>query len=134
MWNAAYVRVIPKVKTPESCDQLTPILITPNLAKVAEGFIYHSLLEQIAAAIDPYQYGCIRGSSTSIYLVQMYHLIVQWLESSNSTVDLFLADYRKAFDLIKHMTALTNLKEMGAKTQISLSQMLCFQLFPLQQS
>ena len=102
MWKAAYVRVIPKVKTPESCDQLRPISITPNLAKVAEGFIYHSLLEQIAHAIDPYQYGCIRGSSTSINLVRMYHLIVQWLDTSNSTVDLFLAEYRKSFDLIKH--------------------------------
>ena len=50
----------------------------------------------------------------------MYHSIVQWLDTSNSTVDLFLADYRKAFDLIKHKTALTNLKEMGAKTQILL--------------
>ena len=120
MWKAAYVRVIPKVKTPKSCDQLRPISITPNLAKLAEGFIYHSLLEQIPPSIDPYQYGCIRGSSTSIYLVRMYHLIVQWLNTSNSTADLFLADYRKAFDLIKHKTALTNLKEMGAKTQILL--------------
>ncbi|XP_065573801.1 uncharacterized protein LOC136035759 [Artemia franciscana] len=87
MWKAAYVRVIPKIMTPQYCDQLRPISITPNLAKVAEGFIYCSLLEQIAPAIDPYQYGCIRGSSTSIYLVRMYHLIVQWMDTSNSTVD-----------------------------------------------
>jgi hypothetical protein len=37
LWKAAYVRVIPKVKAPQSCDQLRPISITPNLAKVAEG-------------------------------------------------------------------------------------------------
>ena len=92
MWKAAYVRVIPKVKTPQSCDQLRPISITPNLAKVAEGFFYRSLLEEIAPAFDPYQYGCIRGSSTAIYLVRMYHLTVQWFDTSNSAVDLILAD------------------------------------------
>ena len=114
LWKAAYVRVIPKVKAPQSCDQLRPISITPNLAKVAEGFIHRALLQQIAPSIDTYQYGCIRGSSTAIYLVRMYHLIVEWLDSPNSVIDLLLADYRKAFDLIEHLIALKNLKEMGA--------------------
>ena len=79
------VLIIPKVKTPQSCDQLRPISITPNSAKVAESYIYRSLLQQIAPAIDPYQYGCIRGSRTAIYLVRMYHLIVKWLDIVLST-------------------------------------------------
>jgi hypothetical protein len=44
----------------------------------------------------------------------MYHLIVEWLDSPNSVIDLLLADYRKAFDLIEHLIALKDLKEMGA--------------------
>ena len=40
----------------------------------------------------------------------------------HSTVDLFLADYWKVFNLIKHITKLTNLKEIGDKTNTSISE------------
>jgi hypothetical protein len=53
-WKKAYVRVIPKVKGPKSCDQLRPISITPNLAKVTESFIYHKLLSQISPSWTPF--------------------------------------------------------------------------------
>ncbi|XP_065582576.1 uncharacterized protein LOC136041749 [Artemia franciscana] len=43
-WKRAYVRVIPKVRCPKSCDQLRPISITPNLSKVAETFIQFDFL------------------------------------------------------------------------------------------
>ena len=48
-----------------------------------------------------------------MYLFNLYHLIVQWLESWDAFVDLLLADYRKVLDLIKHLVAGTNLKRMG---------------------
>ena len=44
-----------------SCDQLRPISITPNLAKVAKGFIYRSLLQQIALLMDMYQYDAYKA-------------------------------------------------------------------------
>ncbi|XP_065574948.1 uncharacterized protein LOC136036574 [Artemia franciscana] len=68
-WKRAYVRVIPKVRCSKSCDR--PISITPNLSKVAETFIYRKLMSQVSAHLDPYQYGCLRGSSTTVYLVRI---------------------------------------------------------------
>ena len=68
-------------------------------------------------SIEPYQYGCIRGSSTAVYLVWMYYLIVKWLDTSNSIVYLLFVDCRKVFGLVIHLKALTNLTEMGAKNQ-----------------
>ena len=117
-WKRAYVRVIPKVKGPKTCDQLRPISITPNFAKVAESFIYRELLTDISPSLDPFQYGCLKGCSTSVYLVRLYHLVVEWLEFGSSFVDLLLVDYRKAFDLIKHPLAAQNLKSMGARKHI----------------
>ncbi|XP_065564321.1 uncharacterized protein LOC136029743 [Artemia franciscana] len=124
-WKRAYVRVIPKVRCPKSCDQLRPISITPNLSKVAESFIYRKLVSQVSAHLDPYQYGCLRGSSTTVYLVRMYHLIVEWLDRGSAIVDLLLVDYRKAFDLIRHSVAITNLRTMDS-TICSLSLVLDF--------
>ena len=75
-----YVRVIPKVKVPKSCDQLRPILITPNLFKVLELFIYRQLMSRVFPSLDSCHYGCLNESSTTVYIVIMYHLIVEWLE------------------------------------------------------
>ena len=107
----AYVRVAPKVKHPKSCDQLRPISITSNLAKVTESLVYRDLVSQVAESLDY----LIR-----VYLVRLYHLIVQWLKSEEALVDLLLVDYMKAFDLIKHLIAATNLKRMGARKHILL--------------
>ena len=50
----------------------------------------------------------------------MYHLIVEWLDRGSAIVDLLLVDYRKAFDLIRHSVAITNLRTMGAQKHILL--------------
>ena len=50
----------------------------------------------------------------------MYHLIVEWLDRGSAIVDLLLVDNRKAFDLIRHSVAITNLRTMGAQQHILL--------------
>ena len=110
--------MIPKKSPPKSCDDLRPILLTPCMAKVTETFVARLLMSDIEPNIDPFQYGCLSGSNTSVYLVRLYDDILSWLEKGKSFVDLALADYRKAFDLIKHIIALNNLSEMGAKSDL----------------
>ena len=87
---------------------------------MAETFIYRKLKSQVSAHLDPYQHGCLRSSSTTVYLVRMYHLIVEWLDRGTAIVNLLLVDYRKAFDLIRHSVAITNLRTMGAHKHILL--------------
>ena len=72
VWKKAYVRIIPKVTNPKSCDELRPISQTPCLAKVAETFIMRVLLDQIKGSIDQRQYGGLKDCNTSVYLVRMY--------------------------------------------------------------
>jgi hypothetical protein len=45
--------------------------------------------------------------------VRLYDAILSWLEKGKIFIDLALADYRKAFHLIKHIIALNNSSEMG---------------------
>ena len=47
-WKRVYVRVIPKVKSPKSCNQFRPISIDPTLSKVLETFIYRELISPIS--------------------------------------------------------------------------------------
>jgi len=77
-------------------------------------------MSQVSVHLDPYQYGCLRGSSTTVYLIRMYHLIVEWLDRGCASVDLFLKDYRKAFDAIRHSVAIINLRTMGTNNVILL--------------
>ena len=115
VWNKAYVRIIPKVTNPKSCDELRPISQTPCLAKVAETFIMRVLLDQIQGSIDQRQYSGLKDCNTSVYLVRMHDSLLKWVEKGHSFVDLGAIDFRKAFDLINHIVAALNLKLMGAK-------------------
>ena len=45
----------------------------------------------------------------------MFDCVLQWLEKGSCFVDIWAVDFRKAFDLICHLTAGMNLQEMGAK-------------------
>jgi len=89
------------------------ISVTLNLAKVTEYFTYREVLKQINPSLDPFQYGCLKGSSPTHYLVRRYRLITEWLDKGSTIVDVLLADYHKAFNLIPHIIALHNLKQMG---------------------
>ena len=114
-WKRAFVRVIPKTKTPKSCNELRPISITSTFAKVTESFILRELLKQTRENIDRYQYGGLKGCNTSIYLVRLVDIIFKWLDKGSTFIDLALADFRKAFDLICHLTAAKNMRAMGAQ-------------------
>ena len=104
----------------QSCDQLRHNSIPPNLSKATETFMYHELMSQVSPSLHPYQYGCMKGSSTTDYLVRMYHLIVEWLDRGSAIVNLLLVDYRKTFDLIRHFIAVTNVCVTVTNKHISL--------------
>ena len=45
----------------------------------------------------------------------MFDCELQWFEKGSCFVDICVVDFRKAFDLIHHLTAGMSLQEMGAK-------------------
>ena len=76
LWKRAYVRIIPKLKDLKSCEQIRPMSITPNLTKFTESLIYRELLTQINPSLDPFQYGCLKGSRPTHYPVRLNFMII----------------------------------------------------------
>ena len=111
LWKCANVIPINKVPRPTSINSdFRPISLTPVLSKILEGFVFEWLAAIIMPHIDPYQYGCVKKSSTTHALV---HLIHQWLsatETPKSVIRSCLIDFSKAFDRIDHAILLHKLQ------------------------
>ena len=111
LWKCANVLPLGKVPQPRSIDSdLRPISLTAVLSKVLEGFVFDWLAAVVMPHIDPFQFGCVKKSSTTHALV---HLIHQWLaatESPKTVVRSCLIDFSKAFDRIDHNILLHKLQ------------------------
>ena len=111
LWKCANVIPINKVPRPTSINtDFRPISLTPVLSKILEGFVFEWLAAIIMPNIDPYQYGCVKKSSTTHALV---HLIHHWLNATkapNTVIRSCLIDFSKAFDRIDHTILLHKLQ------------------------
>ena len=67
---------IPKITKPTCENDIRPISLTPCLSKVLDDFVVLSLIEDVRDKIDPMQFGCLKGTSTSYCLLDMVH---NWL-------------------------------------------------------
>ncbi|XP_065584263.1 uncharacterized protein LOC136043260 [Artemia franciscana] len=94
VWKKAYVRIIPKVTNPKSCDKLRHISQTPSLTKVAETFTTRVLHDQIKGSIDQRQYDGLKDCNTSVYIVRKYDSLLKRVEKGQSFVDLSAIDFQ----------------------------------------
>ena len=103
LWKCANVLPLGKVSQPRSIkSDLRLISLTAVLSKVLEGFVFNWLTAIILPHVDPFQFGCVKKSSTTHALV---HLIHQWLaatETPQTVVRSCMIDFSKAFDRIDH--------------------------------
>ena len=83
--------------------ELRPLSLTSAFSNIAEDFVVSDYTEPaLKDVVDPNQFGNISVSSTVLALISM---VDKWLEATDgngATVQVFLFDYRKAFDLIDH--------------------------------
>ena len=74
--KSSIVSPIPKCMPPKSIeDDLRPISLTPQIAKIMEGFTLESFLADIGDQIDPYQFA-MKGRSTTQALVFLLHNVL----------------------------------------------------------
>ena len=119
-WKIADVSPLPKAPTVSDINKdLRPISLTSNLSKVAKGFvIYKELIPVLLSAIDPAQFGFIRGSCTTSALIFMFHYWLHARDGTGSTVRTALLDFRKAFDLVDHHILVAKLLSLGVKPTV----------------
>ena len=113
-WKLEYVTPIGKKPYPESEDDLRPISLTPFYSKVAEKFVSGWLLDYIGDKLDIRQYGGLKGSSTTHYIIELVNFILAAQDSADQTAVLAcLVDFSKAFNRQDHNILITKLCDMG---------------------
>ena len=100
IWKAANITPIPKESPPKLESDFRPISLTPCLSKVLEEFVAEWVLEDIRGKIDLRQFGCLKGTSTTTCLLDMFHNWLSSLDSPGNTLRICLLDFSKAFDRI----------------------------------
>ena len=114
-WKAEQGIALNKVKPkqPESESDLRIISLTPFLSKCFESIVMDWLLHFVGEKLDWGQFGGIKGSSSSHYLIDMitYILYNQDLKEPRAVVAA-MVDFEKAFNRQSHHKLVTKLSDM----------------------
>ena len=92
---------------------MRPIAITPIPSLICEDFVFDWAYEKICPTLDPQQFGNIKATSTSHYLVSLLDFIHSHLDKRNTSLALAFIDFRKAFDLVDHTVVINKAISMG---------------------
>ena len=113
-WRAEYGTPLQKQKNPINEDQLRIISLTSYFSKVYEQFVITWLLKYVGGQMDWGQYGGVKGSSISHYLIDFVNFILfnQDLKIPHAVLAVMI-DFSKAFNRINHNIIITILSEMG---------------------
>ena len=111
--KTAAVTPIPKQTPPDSIENdIRPISLTCQIAKLMEGFTVTRIMPSIVSQLDKKQFA-MAGKSTQQAIVYMLHLALEALDKGSCAVRFFFADFRKGFDLIDHKILLHKLSNLG---------------------
>ena len=111
-WKVERQIPIPKVKLPESEDDLRNIAKTPFLSKVYESCIADWLLPIIQPFLDPGQCG-LKGLSITHYLIKLLHFTHSILDKRQPHAVLSACiDLSKAFNRVSHGLLVQDLYDM----------------------
>jgi hypothetical protein len=132
LWKDSYISPIPKVQSVTSEDELRPIALTPCLSKLLEDFVVRWMMSDFSASIDPQQFGCLKGSSTTYCLLDMLHNWLLALDTPSQFLRVCFLDFSKAFDRINYNLLVPKLLHLGVRK--SLIPWICNFLFNRRQA
>ena len=108
-WKQGFITPVPKKCASLTFTNIRPITLTSVFSKLYEGFLCDWLKDKICPRIDTRQFGNLKKTSTTHYLVHLMHTIVSNLDKPNVWLNLVLVDFQKAFDLVDHTTLIRSL-------------------------
>ena len=109
---------VPKVLPPKSIeDDLRPISLTSQIAKVMEDCTLDKFFPEVVNKLDTKQFALPKKSTTHA-LVYLLHSILVALERGSCTARLFFADFKKGFDLVDQNVIIKELTLLGTHPSI----------------
>ncbi|XP_045134445.1 uncharacterized protein LOC123518009 [Portunus trituberculatus] len=112
-WKTSFVTPIPKTASPQSLNDLRPVAITPIPSLICEDFVFDWAYNKISSFLDIQQFGNIRATSTSHYLVSFLDFIHSHLDKRNTSLAVAFVDFKKAFDLVDHTVVINKAISLG---------------------
>ena len=77
-----------------------------------ESFVCNWLWDHLVPSLDPYQYGCMKNSSTTHALIKLTHNWLKGIDVPGNIVQTCMIDFAKAFDCIDHNIILQKLQAL----------------------
>ena len=113
-WKTEYGIPLKKVKTPETEDELRIISLTNHFSKTFEQFVMDWLMVYVGDKIDPSQFGGMKDSSISHYLIEFTNFVLYNQDLKNPQAILaLLVDFSKAFNRQNHNIIIEILSDLG---------------------
>ena len=75
-------------------------------------------MDDIKDNIDPNQFGNLRGSSTSHYMVKLLDFVMKGIDQRDNLALITLIDFKKAFDLVDHSIGVRELFVFGCRPEL----------------
>ena len=114
-WKDSFVSPVPKIPTPLALGDLRPITLTQVASLLCESFVAEWMYNDISTKIDLQQYGNVRGSSTTLCLIDFLNFIYEELEKRKTAVTATFIDFKKAFDLVDHNIVIKKAIALGVR-------------------
>jgi hypothetical protein len=122
IYKAETITPVPKVNPPKLLDELRPISNLFTYCKVGEKIISQMIVEDMVKTMDPSQYGNLKNTSITHYLISLIHRIMSTLDN-NSKGEVFancvtLFDYKQAFSRQCHKLGVSSFLRNGVRPSL----------------